>query len=89
MRSGVVRRRDVPLLVDMAIALAFVGTVTFFILVMESRIGRGELTQTELRLLGADIRVAHSTVPLSDGKQQHRKHKESKNGQRSSTQSIN
>ena len=67
MRSSAARRRDVPLIVDVAIALALVGTVTFFITVMEWCVGHGELTQAELLLLGVNVRMAHSTVPIVEG----------------------
>lgn len=87
MRS-VVQRRNVSLLVDTAIALAFVGTVTFFALVMEYCVGHGELTQAELRLLNTNVRIAHKNVPLSDGNKQNWKYKESKNGKWWSTQPI-
>jgi hypothetical protein len=86
MRSRVVRRLNVPLLVDTAIALAFVVTATFFALVMEYCVGRGELTQAESRLLAGDVRVAHSTVRSSDGNQENREPKESKNGKWWSTE---
>jgi len=88
MRSRVVRRRDVPLLVNMTIALAVVGTVTFFILVMEYCVGQGELTQAELRLINADVRISNTTAPLSDDKKQNWEDKESKNGKWWSTQPI-
>ena len=47
MRSKTPRRRDVPFLVDVGIALALVLTVTFFILVMEDRFGGGELSHAQ------------------------------------------
>ncbi len=81
MRSGVVRRRDVLLIVDVAIALVLVGTVTFFIVVMEYCVGRGELTHAQLLLLGANVRIAHSIDPTIDDKKHNRDNKESKNGQ--------
>ena len=58
MRSGVVWRRDVPLITDVAIALVLVGTVTFFVVVMEYCVGRGELTAAELGLMNATVRTA-------------------------------
>ena len=64
MRSSVARRLDVPLIADVAIAVALVGTVTFFILVVEFCVGQGELTQAQLLLLGANIRTAHSAAPI-------------------------
>lgn len=89
MRSGVVRHRNVPLIVDVAIALVLVGTVTFFIVVMEYCVGRGELTRAQLLLLGANVRIAHSTDPTIDDKKHNRENKESKNGQWWSTEATN
>lgn len=43
-------------------ALAVVGSVAFFIIVMEFFIGQGELTKSELLLLGTNVRIAHSTT---------------------------
>ena len=79
MRSGVARRRDIPLIADVAIALALVCTVTFFIVVMEYRVGQGELTRAELRLLDDKTRVAHA--PTANSNNRYRETKESKNGQ--------
>ena len=69
MRSSAARRRDVPLFVDVAIALALVGTVTFFIIVMEYCVGHGELTEAQLLLLGAKVRTAHVAMPSSSDNQ--------------------
>lgn len=65
MRSRAAPRRDVPLMVDAAIAIALIGTVSFFVIVMEYHVGRGELTRAELRLLDASVRTAHSTMPAT------------------------
>lgn len=89
MRSGVVRGRDVPLITDVAIALVLVGTVTFFVVVMEYCVGRGELTHAQLLLLGANVRIAHSTDPTIDDKKSPRDNKKSKNGKRWSTETAN
>jgi len=80
MRSSVARRRDIPLIADVAIAIALAGTVTFFIVVMEYRVGQGELTRAELHLLDEKMRVAHMPVATGDSKNQNRENKESKNG---------
>jgi hypothetical protein len=62
MRSSVARRRNGAFIADTAIALVVVGSVTFFIIVMEFFIGQGELTKSELLLLGTNVRIAHSTT---------------------------
>ena len=89
MRSGVVRRRDVPLIADVAIALVLVCTVAFFIVVMEYCVGRGELTHAQLLLLGANVRIARSTNSTIDDKKRIRENKESKDGQRWRTETTN
>jgi hypothetical protein len=81
MRSGFARRRDVPLIADVAIALALVCSVTFFIIVMEYRVGQGELTRAELRLLAEETRVAHASTKPDNNNDRQRETKESKNGQ--------
>jgi hypothetical protein len=53
------KSRDVPLIVDVAIGLALCGTVTFFTLVMEYHVGRGELTRAGLHLLEQKTLSAH------------------------------
>jgi hypothetical protein len=60
MRSGFARRRDVPLIADVAIAIALLSSVTFFVLVIEYHVGRGELTAAELHLLDEKTRLAHA-----------------------------
>lgn len=60
MRSGFARRRDVPLIADVAIAIALLSSVTFFILVIEYHVGSGELTEAELHLLDDKTRLAHT-----------------------------
>jgi hypothetical protein len=49
---------------NVAIAVALVDTVTFFIFVVEFCGGQGELTQAQLLLLGANIRMAHLAAPI-------------------------
>jgi hypothetical protein len=66
MRSSEGRGGKIPLIVDVAIALALVASFIFFIVVMEYHVGAGELTHAELRLFGAKIRTAHSTVPTGN-----------------------
>ena len=66
MRSSEGRGGKVLLTVDVAIALALVASVVFFIVVMEYHVGAGELTRAELLLLGAKIRTARSTVPTGN-----------------------
>jgi hypothetical protein len=60
MRSGFARRRDVPLIADLAIAVALLSSVTFFILVVEYHVGHGELTEAELHLFDEKTRLAHA-----------------------------
>ena len=81
MRSSVARRRDVPLIADVAIAFALVCTVTFFIVVMEYRVGQGELTRAELRLLDDKTRVAHAPTSPDNSNNRYRETKERRNGQ--------
>jgi hypothetical protein len=52
------------LLPSVAIAVALVGTVAFFILVVEFCVGQGELAQVQLLLHGANIRTAHSAASI-------------------------
>jgi hypothetical protein len=61
MRTSVARRPTGATIADAAIGLALVGSAAFFIIVMEFCVGHGELTQAELSLLGAKVRVAHSS----------------------------
>lgn len=71
MRSSAARRWDVPLIVDVAIALALVSTVTFFIIVMEYHVGAGELTHAQLLLLSAKKRTPHTSALIrNDNKRQ-------------------
>ena len=63
MRASVARRPHGATIANGAIALAVIGSAAFFIVVMEFCVGHGELTQAELSLLGAKIRVAHSPPP--------------------------
>jgi len=62
MRSSFARRWNVALIVDTAIAVALICTVTFFTVVMEYRVGSGELTRAELRLRADGPRLAHAAV---------------------------
>jgi hypothetical protein len=62
MRSSVARRPNGALIVDTAIALALVGTTAFFTVVMEYRVGHGELTRAELSLLRG-THVVHAAIP--------------------------
>jgi hypothetical protein len=67
MRARVARHTRVPLLVDVAIALALVAAVTFYIVVTEYRVGNGELTRAELLLLDSKTHVAHAHL-IRNGK---------------------
>jgi 23S rRNA maturation mini-RNase III len=60
MQSGLARRRNVSLIADMATAIMLMGSVTFFILVVEYHVGHGELTAAQLHLLAAKTRLAHA-----------------------------
>jgi hypothetical protein len=59
MRPKKPRRRDVPFLFDVGIALALVLTVTFFILVMEDRFGVTELPAGQQMSFDDSVLVAH------------------------------
>ena len=61
MRTSVARRPHGETIANGAIALALIGSAAFFIIVMEFCVGHGELTQAELSLLGAKVRVAHTS----------------------------
>lgn len=63
MRSSVARRPNGALIADTAIALALVGSATFFTIVMEYRVGHGELTRAEVSLLRSKVHVAHVAIP--------------------------
>ena len=62
MRLSAAHRRHVPFVVDLAIGLALVFTVTFFIVVMETRVGNGELTRAQLDLLEPARHAARSVA---------------------------
>ena len=68
MKSRVTRHR-MPRALDVAIAVAWVGAVTFFIVVMEYHVGRGELTAAELGLMNATVRTA--TAPANNNNNHH------------------
>jgi len=69
MRSRNARRTLSSLAINVAIAAAWVGAVTFFIVVMEYHIGRGELTAAELSLINATVRTA--TAPIVNDNNRH------------------
>lgn len=77
MRSGLARRHEISLIADMAIAITLLGSVTFFILVVEYHVGHGELTSAQLHLLAAKTRLAHA--PAANN--QNWKHKETSHEQ--------
>ncbi len=68
MRMSAARRRDVPLMVDVAIGLVLVAVATFYIVVTEYYVGNGELTRAELLLLDTKVRVAHAPTRTDNKK---------------------
>ncbi len=69
----------------MAIAIGLLGSVTFFILVVEYHIGHGELTAAELHLLAGKTRLAHGPADNN----QNWKHKETNHEQWWSNRATN
>jgi hypothetical protein len=88
MPSSIVRRR-VPLIADLAIAVALAGTVTFFLIVMEYCVGHGELTRAELQLRDTKLRMAHSPAATGENKTDNGNIKESNHGQWWSSRTAN
>ncbi len=62
MRSKKPRPRDVPFLVDVGIALAFVLALSFFILVMEDHFGVTGLDADQMEA-DSTVVVAHEPTP--------------------------